>query len=158
MRSALARLAALTLLAPLAFVVESSVLPDAAHAVSCYGADCDNVGPKGAGCFADDKILGEGGGHAIQLRYSDACHAMWAYGPYAPNFWDVELQLEMQKKNDAGNWVFAKRLTVVFEANGPADWTNALGARTKNFRFRAIYYDKLGYTTWSTPWGLGGDR
>lgn len=130
------------------------------QAVGCSGADCDNRGPQGNGCFADDKVLGEGGGHAVQLRYSPACHAMWAYGPYAPNFWDVELSIEMQWKNDAGNWVWATppRLVANFEAQGGADWTNALGARTKRFRFRAIYHDPIDGTLWATPWGLGGQR
>lgn len=131
-----------------------------ASAVGCSGVGCDNKGPQGNGCFADDKVLGSGGGNQVQIRYSDACHAMWAYGPYAPNFWDVELQIEMRHYvATKDQWIIEKRLTTNFEAQGGPDWTNALGARSHNYEFRGVYDDKLDtYPPTYTPWAKGGDR
>lgn len=139
-----------------------SVTAEPASAVGCTGVGCDNKGPKANGCFADDKKIASGGGGDVQLRYSDACHAFWAYGPYAPQFWDVELQIEMQHYYaPKDRWVAADppRLTTNFEAQGGPDWTNALGARTSDYRFRAIYYDQPGGNRIeATPWARGGNR
>lgn len=130
-----------------------------ASAVGCSGVGCDNKGPQGNGCFADDKVLGNGGGGSVQIRYSDACHAMWAYGPYAPQMWDVELQIEMQHYiSTKDQWITERRITTPFEALGGADWTNALGARNANYRFRAIYIDAPGGYNHYTPWAVGGNR
>ena len=137
------------------------VTSEPAAAVGCTGTGCDNKGPKGNGCFNDDKTIASGGGGDILLRYSDACHAMWAYGPYAPQFWDVELQIEMQHYYaPKDQWVAGNpaRLTTVFEAQGGPDWTNALGARNSDYRFRAIYYDQPGGNRIeATPWARGGN-
>lgn len=155
------RTALITLLAMISTSVGLVATAPPSQAAGCYGTGCDRQGPQGNGCFADDKVLGRGGGYAIELRYSPSCHAMWAYSINDPNFWDVELHLEMQRLNDAGNWVAANppRLVVNFEANGGPDWTNALGARTNKFRFRALWVDPQDPgSLWATPWGRGGQR
>ena len=135
--------------------------PTPAHAVGCVGNDCDNKGPKANGCMGDDVVVGSGGGGLIQLRHSAACHAYFAYGPWAPTEVDGELHLEMQWKNDSGVWVLRQRLIVTFEAVGSGanvpDWTNMLGDRNTRFRYRALYTGPAvgAHGPYATPWALG---
>lgn len=165
-----ARIVLSILFATASFLTVSIQTATPASAAGCWNTGCDNKGPKAMGCRADQKTLTSGGGGAIQLRYSDACRAMWAYAAHAPYFWDEEIHLEMQKKVD-GKWVFKRRLTVQFEVGGGADWTNMLGSRwgrpyikgvqyAAGFRFRALQVDPAGGQgiVWATKWAHGGNR
>lgn len=110
-----------------------------ASAATCRGKECDNVGPQGAGCFEDNRIVASGGGRLVWLQYSPSCHAFWAYAPTNPPcFWKHKIDLEMERWVDWGDhWLFERRLSVIQDC-GEADWTNALGARTSAYQFRAI--------------------
>lgn len=130
-----------------------------AQAAGCYGADCDNRGPSANGCMSDDKVIAQGGGGMVELRYSSACKAFFAYSPYGGDTFDSEIHLEMRKKVD-GQWKVLKRIKTIHEASPgwTADWTNMLGARTSKYQFRAIWHSPHSYTTWYSPWAVGGKR
>ena len=140
-------------------VVTTVAATPAALAVGCTGVSCDNKGPSANGCFAVDEVLASGSFYGLQLRYSPACHAFWAYGGDAPAEWNVTLELDWQKKNAAGDWVTQRTLEENFAAQGPADWTNMLGARTKDSRFRALVAEPNSTTIdTATTWVVGGDH
>lgn len=139
------------------------VTAPAASAVGCSGVGCDNLGPKGNGCFNDQKVLASGSSNYTRLYYSDACHAMWAWSKNGARDWDTQIQLEMEEYVQLDSvtyvWKFRKRLIATKGYEEASDWTNALGARTSKFRFRAIWADPFGGLPMvATPWALGGNR
>ncbi|MEI5673422.1 MULTISPECIES: hypothetical protein [unclassified Nocardioides] len=137
-----------------------------AQAVGCVGKACDDQGPKGNGCFADRVNVASGGGNDTRLFYSPACHAFWAWSRNGAAYWSTEVHLEMeeyvQKDSVTYVWVPRKRLTIkkpTMQSNPDPEWTNALGARTSSFRFRALWVDKSGgLGPVVTPWAFGGRR
>jgi hypothetical protein len=152
---ALARLSALCLGTSVALAGLAVVAP-ADAAPTCSNTGCDNLGPQGNGCFEDDVLAAKSG--AIRLRYSAACQAFWAYAPVDPDTGSVELSLEMQHKED-GAWVTVRRLFATQEADPSGDvpdWTNALGARGKLYRFRAIRNAPAPAADDFTAWVVGG--
>lgn len=141
-------------------LVGSVLVASPASAVSCYGAACDNVGPKGAGCFNDDKTLASTNGGHFKLRYSAACHAFWAYADWevAPSFWDAVFEVDLDKKDASGHWQHYKTISTTHSVGEGDDWTNALGARTRDFRFRAYYDYRFSGGVDATVWVLGGNH
>lgn len=150
------RVARVVLPLVLAFSAVTVAAPLPAQAAGCYGAACDNLGPKGNGCMGDDKVVARAQG-LVSLRYSAACKAFFAYAPYGPNFWPVEIHLEMAKTVD-GTLTVVKRLRATVATGNASEWTNMLGARTSAYKFRAIWYDPMGNTIAYTPWAAGGTR
>lgn len=154
-------------LASLVAVVGLQVTVSApAEAVGCTGKACDGQGPKGNGCFADQVNVASGGGNSTRLYYSRACNAFWAWSKNGALYWSSEVHLEMeeyvQKDNVTYVWVPRKRLTIkkgAVQSHPDPEWTNALGARTSSFRFRALWVDGPGeFSPVVTPWALGGRR
>lgn len=122
---------------------------------ACKGKGCDNVGPKGAGCFATQRRVYNTVGSEAELMYSGACQAFWARSQIRSQFWAQEVHIEMQRRVD-GRWKHARRLTQLKPVDVAPDWTNALGRRTKAFRFRAVLKGNGGSRNYYTAWKRGG--
>lgn len=122
---------------------------------TCTNTTCDYRGPQGSGCFDDDLLSASKGG--ARLRYSPACHAFWAYVPNEPSSGSIEISLEMQRRVD-GVWVDVERLFATQSVGDGPDWTNALGARNKSFRFRAIRNAPAPAVDDFTDWVRGGEQ
>lgn len=122
--------------------VAQAVSGPAAKAATCSNGSCDFQPPKQSGCFDDDRGISwdnnAAGDRMITLKYSPACHAFWAYSPNDPSYGTATIELDIEQKNDRGVFVVVQRLFAEQNAGDGSDWTSAYGARTKNFRFRAL--------------------
>lgn len=131
---------------------------------ACTGVGCDNEGPKTNGCFADKENVASGGENATRLYYSETCHAFWAWSRNGAAYNSTEVHLEMEElvrvDSVTQEWQFRRRLIIrkpSMQSNPDPEWTNALGARTDRFRFRALWVDNFGgLGPVVTPWARGG--
>lgn len=158
-----AGIVAVTLMLSMMGLIVVTAPPSAA--VGCYGAGCDNAGPKGNGCFADQRVIASGGDNYTRLYYSRACHAFWAWSKNGRLYSGSEVHLEMQALESKGGsiyqWVHKRRLIIAkapTQSSPGAEWTNALGARNSNYRFRALWVDDVYGGLVATPWARGGTR
>jgi hypothetical protein len=153
-----ARIWLVSALTALMTLVGGALVAGPAAAVGCYGVDCDNQGPKGNGCFPDARTLAVNNDGHLKLRYSTACRAFWVYADWelAPSFWDAVFEIDLQKKDANGNWQHYKTLSATHSVGEGDDWTNMLGARTRDFRFRGYYDYQFGGGVMATGWVLGG--
>ncbi|UUW90966.1 hypothetical protein [Pimelobacter simplex] len=165
MRIGIARLCAALIMLVLTTTFLQATTSSPAQAAGCYGTGCDDKGPKGNGCFADRVSVASGGDNYTRLYYSRACNAFWAWSKNGQLYWGTEVHLEMQalvsKGGSVYQWEFRKRLIInkpTMQSNSDPEWTNALGARTNNFRFRALWVDSAGGGIVATPWARGGAR
>jgi hypothetical protein len=123
-----------------------------ANAATCYGVECDDVGPQGAGCFGDQQTVASNPSGPVRLRYSKVCKAFWAAAPaWDPCFQTKYIHLEMDQFID-GRWVNRRRLIETARCSDGDDWTNALGGRNQFFRFRAILVEEFNTHSYFTQW------
>ncbi|MEU7167655.1 DUF2690 domain-containing protein [Streptomyces morookaense] len=109
-------------------------LAGTSYAAGCYGASCDNQGPKGTGCDDDaiTKYSTSLSDRVVQLRGSVTCRAAWARvtNNADPSVYPSYATIE---KYD-GNGRLLKSLTIRTPTTGQTDWTNMLGGEGVYFR------------------------
>lgn len=130
----------------------------------CQGADCDRLGPQSQGCIASARSIASTDGNALRLMYSTDCHAFYVKG-HRFNFWDHDIQLEVQHLENPGCYEYwAAHTTVATRVEASQDpdswdWTNMYGARNiDRWRFRGVVLDVLDPSHYPryTPWAHGG--
>jgi hypothetical protein len=132
-----------------------------ASAASCYGAGCDDSGPQAQGCWNDRRKVAWTADNNLRLMYSPSCHAFWSWTDYGAAWWSTEVHIEMEHLEmvnaNTQAWVFKRRLVTKVPIGSNGEWTNMLGTRNSDYRFRAVWADPAGGLPANfTPWARGG--
>jgi hypothetical protein len=117
-----------------------------AYAVGCYGETCNNKGPVAMGCTRDQRLITNPEQSNLQVRFSPACNAAWAWSDWTPTFNSVWIEIERARSDK----IVHDRLSIELATDEEVEWTNMLGGQ---WHFRAVWNDRaLGgndnYTEW----------
>ncbi|WP_329005098.1 YjfA family protein [Kribbella sp. NBC_00709] len=107
-----------------------------AYAVGCYAETCYNKGPVAMGCTADQRVISQPASSGLEVRYSPACNAAWAWDNQAPHFWPIYLTIERARSDK----IVQARLSIEFDVGEPTEWTNMFA---RGWYFRAVWDDRV---------------
>lgn len=117
-----------------------------AYAVGCYADTCYNKGPVAMGCTQDQRRISDPAYAGLEVRYSPACNAAWAWSNQPPNFWAIYLTIERARSDR----IVQARLSIEFDVDETSEWTNMFA---RGWYFRAVWDDRMNdqYDSF-TPW------